>query len=166
MANINLETIAQEVEDLGLPQPDQIGFVVANMDEAMKLYGPIFGPLKRTDYGPQTASYHGGAPSAYELNFAFGRAGDLEIELIEWVSGDTPHRDFLKRGGEGMHHLRYRIDSLDRWIAKVEQIGYRVTWTARFSPEVGFAYCEREGDPLVLEFLQYPQTADPSDANL
>jgi hypothetical protein len=90
------------------------------------------------------------------MRFAFGRAGGLEIELIEWLEGDTPHRDFIQQGREGMHHLRYRIDDLDYWLQRVCDLGFEVTWMARLSSDVGYAYCEREGDPLVLEFLQMP----------
>ena len=33
---------------------------------------------------------HKGQPhSPYELKMAFGHSGDVEIELIQWVSGDS-----------------------------------------------------------------------------
>jgi catechol 2,3-dioxygenase-like lactoylglutathione lyase family enzyme len=141
---------------LDLPAPDQIGFVVRDLDRAIAQYEPIFGPLTVTDFGPQQASYRGARPTPYQMRFAFGRAGGLEIELIEWLEGDTPHRDFIQQGREGMHHLRYRIDDLDYWLQRVCDLGFEVTWMARLSSDVGYAYCEREGDPLVLEFLQMP----------
>ena len=152
----------QELAHLGLPQPDQIGFVVRDIDEAIALYDPMFGPCGKTDFGPQMASYRGAPPSPYKLHFAFGRIGDLEIELIEWVSGDTPHRDFIERGRDGMHHLRFRIDDLDAWAAKLKTIGYEVVWQENITPEIGFAYCERPGDPLLIELLKYPAKGDPT----
>ena len=141
-----------------LPPPDQIGFVVRDLARAIEQYQPLFGPLKIVDFGPQKASYRGAPPTFYKLNFAFGRAGDLEIELIEWVEGDTPHRDFLNKGREGMHHLRYRVDDLDLWMERARDLGYEVTWMARLSPAIGYAYCERPDDPLAVEFLELSGT--------
>lgn len=140
---------------LGLPAADQIGFVVKDLDTAIALYDPLFGPFKKVDFGEQAASYRGGPRSDYRLKFAFGRLGDLEIELIEWVSGDTPHRDFLEQGRDGMHHLRFRVDDIQYWQDKLASAGFETVWFDRLSPETAYAYLERAGDPLVLELLEF-----------
>lgn len=153
---MNTEQLQNEdVKFLGLPQPDQIGFVVKDLQKAMQLYAPLFGPFHCPEFGSGAASYKGGERTPFELKFAFGKIGHIEIELIEYISGDTPHRDFLAARHEGMHHLRFRVDNLDEWLAKVGEIGYETVWIELMSDEIGYAYCEREGDPLVLEFLQY-----------
>ena len=154
--------VKEDLKSLGLPQPDQVGFVVKSLEQAIQKYDPIFGPFSKTEYGPQKASYKGAPHSDYDLKFGFGKIGDIEIELIEYVSGDTPHRDFLAKGGEGMHHLRFRVDKLAPWAEKLNSIGYDVVWTDRVSPEIAFAYLERAGDPLVLELLEYPSAGDPT----
>ena len=51
---------------------------------------------------------------------AFGRSGPLEIELIQPVSGEGPHQEFLDAGNEGMHHVRFRVDDLDARVAELE----------------------------------------------
>ena len=140
---------------LGLPQADQIGFVVRDMDAAITLYDPLFGPMKKVDFGEQAASYHGGPRTDYDLKYAFGRLGDLEIELIQWVAGDTPHRDFIEKGREGMHHLRFRVDHLEPWQNKLHSVGFETVWFDRISPETAYAYLERPDDPLVLELLEF-----------
>ncbi len=145
----------QLAAQLGLPQPDQVGFVVRDLDEAIALYDPLFGPFRKVDFGPQTASYRGAAHTSYALKFAFGRIGDLEIELIEYVSGETPHRDCLERGREGMHHLRFRIDDFEYWQDKLHSVGFETVWFDRMSPDTAYAYFERPGDPLLLELLQF-----------
>ncbi len=145
-----------DLKHLDLPQPDQIGFVVRDLDEAIALYDPVFGPFHKTDFGVQQAQYRGGPRSSYDLKFAFGQIGDIEIELIQWVSGDTPHRDFIESGREGMHHLRFRIDNADRWIDSLKRLGYEPIWHDRMSPQIAYAYCERPGDSLILELLEFP----------
>lgn len=156
---------SEDVKQLGLPDPDQIGFVVRDLDKAVAQYDPIFGPFHKGHFGPQQASYRGGEPSAYDLKFAFGRIGPLEIELIEWVAGDTPHGAFLAQGREGMHHLRFRVDDLQHWAGKLASIGFEQVWFGRLSDAIAYGYYERDGDPLVLELLQYPRTGDPTIGN-
>ena len=55
-----------------------------------------------------------------------------------------------------MHHLRFRVEDVDAWIEKMAPLGYQPIWYKQFSPEIVFAYLEREGDPLLIEFLQMP----------
>ena len=150
--------IDEKLDRIGLPKPDQIGFVVRDLERAMALYDPVFGPFHIVDFGAQQASYRGAAPTPYDMKFAFGRIHDLEIELIEWVSGDTPHRDFLEQGSEGVHHLRFRVEELESWEARLASAGYERVWYDRLSPDTAYAYYERADDPLLIELLQYPAT--------
>lgn len=144
-----------DLKHLGLPAIDQIGFVVRDMDAAVKQYEPLFGPFSRMDAPVEAADYRGQLADC-ELKLAFARSGELEIELIEWVSGDSPHREFIESGREGMHHLRYRVDDLDAWLPRLETVGYRPIWYKQFSADTIFCYLQREGDSLTVELLQMP----------
>jgi len=143
------------LEDLGLPPIDQVGFVVRSVDEAERRYGALFGPFTRMDGSVQAATYRGREADA-QLEILFGHSGELEMEFIEWRGGESPHREFIEQGREGMHHIRYRVEDADAWIEKVAAVGYRPIWYKQYSPEIVFAYLEREGDPLLIEFLQMP----------
>ena len=65
---------------LNLPPIDQIGFVVKDLSQAMKAYEPLFGPFTTMDPGEMVFDYRG-VPTASEIRLAFGRSGDVEIEL-------------------------------------------------------------------------------------
>jgi len=144
-----------ELESLGLPPIDQVGFVVKSLDEAEQRYGALFGPFARMDGSVEAATYRGREADA-ELEIMFGKSGELEIEFIEWKSGESPHSEFIQAGREGMHHLRYRVDDTDAWIEKCATVGYKPIWYKQFTEDTVFAYLEREGDPLLIEFLQMP----------
>jgi methylmalonyl-CoA/ethylmalonyl-CoA epimerase len=151
--------------ELGLPQIAQIGFAVRNLDQSIAFYEPLFGPVKKTppEFATQWASYKGQPRSEYELAIAFGHSGDVEIELIQWVSGDTPHRDFLESGREGMHHVQFRVADCDEWVKKANDAGYETVWYDRLRPDIAYAYMERPGDPLLVEFLEYPLSGDATE---
>ncbi len=140
---------------LGLPPADQIGFVVRDLDASMKMYDPLFGPFSTMDGSVKAVTYRGGLADV-TLKIAFGRSGDLEIELIEWVAGYSPHREFIERGREGMHHLRFRVEDADAWIEKLKAAGSEPIWYKQYCADTTFAYLERPGDPTLIEFLQMP----------
>lgn len=141
---------------LNLPPIDQIGFVVKDLAQAIKAYEPLFGPFTTMDPGEMVFDYRG-VPTASEIRLAFGRSGDVEIELIEWVSGGTPHKEFLDAGREGMQHVRFIVDDIDLSIAQARLLDYHAIWYKCFSPGLAAAYLERIGDPLVIEFFQRPE---------
>ena len=98
---------------LELPPCCQVGFVYPNLEEAIALYEPLFGEFKIVDYGEMEGASFRGKPSPYRLRMGIGYSGDLELELIEWVSGETPHKEFVQSGRTGMHHLSFTVPELD-----------------------------------------------------
>lgn len=140
---------------LNLRPIDQIGFVVKDLAKAMAAYDPLFGPFTTMDPGEMVFNYRG-EPNASEIRLAFGRSGDVEIELIEWISGGTPHKEFLDAGHEGMQHVRFIVDDIDESIEQAKALDYHAIWYKCFSPGLAAAYLERIGDPLVIEFFQRP----------
>ena len=150
-----MEKEAADLASLGLPQIDQVGFVVKDLDDAMQRYAALFGPFTTMDGSVKAADYRGRVEDV-QLKIAFGKSGDVEMEFIEWTGGHSPHREFIERGREGMHHLRYRVDDANAWVEKLATVGYQPIWYKQFSPEITFCYLEREGDPLLLELLQMP----------
>jgi catechol 2,3-dioxygenase-like lactoylglutathione lyase family enzyme len=140
---------------VGLPQVAQIGLVVRDIDRYMELYGPMFGPWQRFDGSVPGATYRGRVADA-ELEVAIGYSGSVEVELIQWKSGESPHREFIEQGREGMHHVQFRVDDADAWITRVAPLGYRPIWYKVWCADTKFVYLEREGDPLIIEFLEMP----------
>ena len=138
---------------LDLPQVDQVGFVVCNLDQAVALYDPMFGPFRIMDVGPMTYTYRGREEEC-DLRIAFGKSGDVEIELIQWLRGECPHKESIDAGREGMHHLRFRIHDLDSKVAEAEALGFRAVWGKRYNDNMAVAYLERDGDPLWLELFE------------
>jgi len=141
---------------LGLPDLDQVGFVVRDLEQALALYEPLFGPFTTMDPGPMTYDYRG-AQEECNMRLAFGRSGDVEIELIEWVSGGCPHKEFLDAGREGMHHLRFIVEDIGPAVAGATALGYENIWSKRYREGLAVAYMERAGDPLLIEFLENHQ---------
>ncbi len=146
-----------QLQQLGLPAIDQIGFVVKDLNLWVRQFAPVFGPFTFMDGSVKSADFRGRREDVV-LKIAFGRSGDVEIELIQWLDGTSPHSEFIQSGREGMHHLRYRVADTDAWIRKLEAIGYSPFWYKRWNAGTVFAYLEHPEFPLYLELLQMPET--------
>jgi len=146
--------VAEDIrKQLDLPDLNQVGFVVRDMEQALALYEPLFGPFSTMDPGPMSYDYRGEQEEC-DMRLAFGSSGDVEIELIEWISGGCPHKEFLDAGREGMHHLRFIVEDLEASVAAAAAIGYASIWGKRYGEGLAVAYLERQGDPLVIEFFE------------
>ena len=72
------------------------------------------------------------------------------------VAGETTHTEHLREHGEGLHHVRFRVDDIDTKLPELEAEGFETLLYKRFSPEIAFAYLQTP-DALggsVIELLQ------------
>lgn len=143
-------------DGLNLPACCQIGFVVPDLERAISLYEPLFGPFELVEYGRIEGAVFRGKPAPYEIRMGIGYSGELELELIEWVSGDTPHKEFIDAGRSGMHHLSFTVEDLDAVVEQGRGLGYEPIWYHAMSDEIKYAYLERPGDSLLVELTQRP----------
>lgn len=141
---------------LALPPCCQVGFVFPRLEEAIARYAPLFGPFEIVDYGEIEGASFRGRPAPYRIRMGIGYSGPLELELIEWVSGETPHWEFLEAGRSGMHHLSFTVTGLDSVVERARPLGYEPIWYHRMTEEIAYAYLEREGDPLLVELMERP----------
>ncbi len=129
-----------------------------DLDAALQTFGPIFGPFQLMESALEGTNYRG-QPSDVTLKMAFGRSGPIEIELIEWVSGDSPHKEALDAGGDGVHHVRFKVDDLATYRARLEEKGFAVVWSHGFpEADIEWAYMEgpSEQGGAMIELYQNP----------
>ncbi len=87
-----------------LKKIDHIGIVVSDLDASLKKYQKLFD------------AEAGSIEILEELNvrIAFIPVGEVMLELVQpLVAGQGRIGEFLKRNGEGFHHIAYRVEKLD-----------------------------------------------------
>ena len=62
---------AEAMERVGLPRVAQIGYVVRDLEAAIRLYDPLFGPFKTMNGSVEQARYRGKLADCH-LELAFG----------------------------------------------------------------------------------------------
>ncbi len=144
--------IPSSLAHLGLPPVSHLGIVVNDMEKALAQYGPLFGPFHRVKFENHDFDYRGGLADC-SLDVALGYSGDLEIEITQPLTGKCPHFEFLGRGGEGLHHMQFRFDAVDPWIARLQAAGWEKIWGKR-SKDFTFFYMEKPDSPVLLEIIE------------
>lgn len=96
--------------DIELPNVQQIGIVVEDIEDGMARYRSILGIEPWTGYRFEPpalteTTYHGTSVE-YGMRLAHGYAGGMDIELIEPTFGPNIYSDHLDEYGEGLHHIK------------------------------------------------------------
>jgi len=128
-----------------LPPIDQVAYMVHDLDDAIRRFSAVFGPFTTMTADNKGAVYRGHAHDAH-MKLAFGKSGDLEIELIEHVSGECPHKDWIEANGESLFHVRFMVDDVDAKLAELVELGYETVWYNHME-EFGIKYAYAQAPP-------------------
>ncbi len=159
------------LSDLNLPPIGQIGIVVRDIRSAVDHYSRVLGingwTIKENSAPPLDCTYRG-RPASYRVAVALGQMGSLVVELIQYLEGDTIHRDFAETRGEGVEHLGIYVSNLEETISELSRAGVEVLQRASglgYSRDGGYAYLDTEGTlGTILELIQPPTQRNPPAA--
>lgn len=90
-----------------------LGLAVKDLNAAIKLYEDVFG-LEIT---------HRWVADTDQMEAASFQIGDVEIELMQPLSPDSPVGRFLAQRGEGIHHIAYGVDDVQEALQRAEAAG-------------------------------------------
>jgi methylmalonyl-CoA/ethylmalonyl-CoA epimerase len=77
---------------------------------------------------------------------------NVQIQLCEPGTLDSPQRRFLEQNGEGVHHLRFEVPYRDEAEATGRSLGLGVMARGKRTDKSGFCYFDtRRGAGVVLE---------------
>jgi catechol 2,3-dioxygenase-like lactoylglutathione lyase family enzyme len=160
MSNIQAPSIDEKIRKLlALPPVTQIGMVVQDMDKAVQYYSEWFGVGPWRVVTPEIVDRtYRGKPAEYRLQLAFAEQGNLQWELIKVLQGPTIYEEDLGKDGEGLHHVRCRVDNLDDRVETFKKLGIEVIFSGRRTDvRSKFAYIDtRSIAGLTIELTQRP----------
>ncbi len=138
-----------------------VSVIVRDMNKAIEYYqslgiGPFPPSIGPSGTTPLTGKKVWGKPVDYniDLRHAEGGVGQIQFEVIQPLEGETPVKEFLEKKGEGIHHLGFFVDDLDKETAKMAEKGFMVSQSGE-TPDVKWAYfdTDRVGG-VVIELMQ------------
>ena len=146
------------IEESPFSKVAQIGVIVRDMDKAIEYYqslgiGP-FEPLKTTS--TDRKAYGKPAPDVKNL-VRVAQMGQVQFELVQPVSGESVQKEFLEGRGEGINHLGFFVDDLDKEVAKLVEKGFKVISSGKLVGGGGFAYLDTDKvGGIMFELIQRP----------
>lgn len=97
-------------------QIDHIGIAVKNMKEASSTYEKLLGK----------PSYKTEIVEGQKVKVAFFQAGESKVELLAASTSDSVISSFIKKRGEGIHHLAFRVVNLEKEIERLKKEGFEL----------------------------------------
>lgn len=143
----------------------QIAYVVEDLDATVQQYHQMFGigPWHFYTYGKPllTTMKRYGKPAEYRMRVALSYFGNMRIELIQHLEGDTVYTDFIKKHGYGIQHLGFLVDDMDTALKQAREAGLEVSMEGGGHGPDGdgyFAYLETEDlFGTTLELIERPK---------
>src|SRR6202023_701521 len=107
--------------------PVQIAWVTADLDATERTLTGRLGARKwvrmpAVPFGPDTCTYPG-RPADFRADISLSYAGEMQLELIAPVSGESVYTEYLRDGGPGLHHIAIEADSAEDLSKDVEHAG-------------------------------------------
>jgi methylmalonyl-CoA/ethylmalonyl-CoA epimerase len=92
---------------------DHIGIAVHSIETAIPFYTDV---LHLSFIGFEEVP-------TQQVKVAFLSAGDTKIELLEPMSDESAIAKFLKKRGEGIHHIGFEVDHLAAKLSELKEQG-------------------------------------------
>ncbi len=105
----------------------QIGFVYRDIGPVVKAVQEKLGAEPTFGTTPELGREYRGEPGNFACKMAFFHFANLELEFIQPMAGTKSiWQDFLNSGREGLHHIRFSIDSQKETEEAMAAIGIPV----------------------------------------
>jgi len=95
---------------------EHIGIAVSDLDQANKLYSTI---LNSQPYRTETVETEGVITS-------FFKCKDTKIELLQGIDEKSAISKFIKKRGEGVHHIAFEVDDIVSEIKRLKELGFEI----------------------------------------
>ncbi|MHB8105574.1 MAG: VOC family protein [Dehalococcoidales bacterium] len=134
-----------------------IGVVVRDMNKTIaRLTALGIGPFKPRILPLDAQETYRGKPfiPSQRVAIQITQIGNMELELIQPINGESPHQEFLTKKGEGIQHLGFFVDNLKEEVDRLTDEGSTVLLTSQFKGGGGVAYLDLDVAGLIVELVQ------------
>lgn len=133
----------------------QVGVVVKDVNKVVERLSSLgIGPFEPKMLPPDRNEWFRGKPMDAEFNIQAARVGNVELELIQPLKGESPHKEFLETKGEGIQHVMFAVDDFEKELDRLTKQGVEVLLRAKFPGGSGVAYLDLGAANFVIELVQ------------
>lgn len=134
---------------------EHVGVVVRDIGKAVKYLSSLgIGPFDPFTDPAVADKLFRGKPSDWKVKISLAKMGPVTLELIQPVEGKSANQEFLEKKGEGIQHIAFAVDDLDREVTELSKQGIEVIMSGRM-PDGKFAYLETDViGGIIIELIQ------------
>ena len=93
---------------------EHLGIAVKDLGISNELFGKLLG---KPSYKEETVEGEAVKTSFFEI-------GESKIELLEATSKDSPIAKYLEKNREGIHHIAFAVDDMEKEIQRLRNEGF------------------------------------------
>ena len=148
----------------------QIGVIVRDIDQAVKYYESLgIGPFKSIfeetgiNLVIKDRKLYGKPADDIKARIMVAQMGPVQFEVIQPTadSAESLPTEFLKEHGEGINHLGFFVDDIDKETAKLVEKGAEIIQSGKFERGGGFVFFDtRKSGHFLVELIQYPPPSE------
>ena len=95
---------------------EHIGIAVKDMAKVEKIFSTIFGQ----------SAYKTEEVISESVITTFFKVGDSNMELVSATNSESPIAKFLDKNREGMHHIAFTVDDIEKEMERLKKEGIRL----------------------------------------
>lgn len=127
--------------DPGMKVVTQVAIVCRDIEATSKRWAAVLGvdppQIRTTKPGNEVNVLFRGRPSQGQAKLAFIKLGQVTLELIQPVGGDTSWKQYLDTNGEGVQHIAFQVADLDKTIKGFDDGGIAVLHRGSYDDDSG-----------------------------
>ena len=97
---------------------EHLGFAVKNLDDSEQLYNRLLG----------IEPYKHETVESEQVTTSFYKVGEVKIELLEATGDQSAIAGFIKKKGEGLHHIAFEVQDIKKEIRRLKDLGFQILY--------------------------------------
>jgi catechol 2,3-dioxygenase-like lactoylglutathione lyase family enzyme len=127
--------------DSGMKAVTQVAIICRDIDATSKRWAAVLGvdppAISTTKPGHEVKAMFRGHATEGRAKLAFIKLGQVTLELIQPVGGDTSWQQFLDKNGEGVQHIAFQVTDLNKSVDAFGDAGMPVLHQGRYDNDRG-----------------------------
>jgi methylmalonyl-CoA/ethylmalonyl-CoA epimerase len=133
----------------------QIGVVVKDVKQvAERLAFLGIGPFQEMKLPTDRQELFRGKPVLADAKIMGTTFGGAQLELIQPLAAESPHREFLETKGEGIQHIMVAVDDIEMEIKRLTDKGCTVLLDIHMPGGQHGAYIDLHAGGIIIEMFQ------------
>ncbi len=139
----------------------QVGVVVKDVNQvAERLAFLGIGPFQEMKLPTDRKELFRGKSALADAKIMGAALGGIQLELIQPVATESPHREFLETRGEGIQHIMVVVDDIEKEIKRLTDKGCTVLLDIHMPGGHHGAYIDLHAGGIIVEMFQKRPATD------